>query len=579
MIGLPPLRRFVLLGLTMLSACGAADYGRASGASASGPVAVTVSGPMGAYLAGRTALQMGDSESAANMLLQGLKLDPENDTLQGAAFMAAVRAGRPEATSLARQVQGGVTAQLLLANADAKAGRWGGAERRFSGVARQGPLLIVQPVMIAWSQYGDGRVDAALATLQPLIETNRFRGVYALHAALIADLAERTGQAERFYRIAETSSGGVNAQLARILASWYARSGKMAEAQRVLRPFETGSGNFAIAVPNLKRGISDVQIHNPQEGLAEAYFTLASAVRGQEGNDLSELLLKLALDLRPDLTLGRLLYAEMLDEDGHPDAALGQLDPVRSSDALRPLVQLRQAALLAKVGKPDIALGILDDLQKTYPDRPEPLILRGDVERDAKHFPQAVAAYSGAIERSGPPQPNHWALYYERGIAYDQSKQPEKGEQDFLRALELSPDQPFVLNYLGYSWTEQGRNLDRAHKMIERAVALRPDDGAIVDSLGWLELKQGNVKGSVKLLQRAVELQPADPTLNGHLGDAYWAAGRKLEAQFQWRRALVFNPEPDDVPKLQAKLRESETALGNPSGTPASSASGKTATP
>ena len=115
--------------------------------------------------------------------------------------------------------------------------------------------------------------------------------------------------------------------------------------------------------------------------------------------------------------------------------------------------------------------------------------------------------------------------------------------------------------------------------MIERAVALRPDDGAIVDSLGWLELKQGNVKGSVKLLQRAVELQPADPTLNGHLGDAYWAAGRKLEAQFQWRRALVFNPEPDDVPKLQAKLRESETALGNPSGTPASSASGKTATP
>ena len=563
MIGLPPLRRFVLLGLTMLSACGAADYGRASASGDDGPVSVTVSGPMGAYLAGRTALSMGDAESAANLLLQGLKMDPDNPELQGAAFMAAVRAGRPEATALAREVPGGVTPQLLLANADVKAGRWASAERRFAGVARNGPLLIVQPIMVAWSQYGDGRIDAALATLQPLVDNNRLRGLYALHAGLISDLGERAGQADRFYRIADSATGTASAEQARMLASWYARTGKMAEAQRVFRPFEDNSGSFSIVIPNLLRNAAQIQVRSPQDGLAEAYFTLAGAVRAQEGNDLSELLLKLALDLRPDLTLARLLGAELLDDDGHADLALAQLDPVRSSDPLYPLVALRQASLLAKTGKTDKALQILTDLQRDYPDRPEPYVLRADTLRDAKRFPEAIDAYTAAIAHSATLQSNLWALYYQRGISFDQAKQPDKAEADLLRALELAPDQPFVLNYLGYSWTEQGRNLDRAHKMIQRAVTLRPDDGAIVDSLGWLELKQGNVKGSVQLLQRAVELEPADPTLNGHLGDAYWAAGRKLEAQFQWRRALVFNPEPEDLPKLKAKLRDSEAALGN----------------
>ena len=131
-----------------------------------------------------------------------------------------------------------------------------------------------------------------------------------------------------------------------------------------------------------------------------------------------------------------------------------------------------------------------------------------------------------------------------------------------MTALNLAPDQPYVLNYLGYSWTEQGRNLARARQMIERAVEQRPSDGAIIDSLGWVMLRQGDYDGAVKSLEHAVELLPEDSTINGHLGDAYWAAGRRQEALFQWRRALNLNPDPEDVPKLQAKLRESEQALG-----------------
>jgi Flp pilus assembly protein TadD len=129
-----------------------------------------------------------------------------------------------------------------------------------------------------------------------------------------------------------------------------------------------------------------------------------------------------------------------------------------------------------------------------------------------------------------------------------------KADADFHRALELSPDQPFVLNYLGYSYADMGHHLTEAREMIERASERRPNDGAIIDSLGWVMYRQGDSKSAVKTLERAVELEPEDSTINGHLGDAYWAAGRKVEAQYQWRRALTLNPPPDDAAKLEAKL-------------------------
>jgi tetratricopeptide (TPR) repeat protein len=563
------LRRFVLLGLTLLSACGAADAGRSSAGGESGSADVAVNGAMGAYLSGRSALLSGDSDAATRIFLKGLALEPDNSDLQNGAFLAALKAGRPEATELARQVQSGIAAQLLLANADIKAGRWSGAERRFDGIVQKGPIQILLPVLIAWSQFGDGRADAALATLLPLTSNQRLSGLYGLHAALMADLAGRAPLAGQMYALAANNSGGANIGLARILASWSARNGQIAEARKRFAPFDSNGGNLALAVPNLIRHAADIQVRDAKDGLAEAYFTLAAASRGQDGNNLSDLLLRMALDLRPDMGLARLLQADALDEAGHPADALDALADADSDDPFYQSVEMRRAAYQAKLGKIDPALAILDRLQKEFPDRQEPYILRADILRDAKRFAEAVTAYSGAIDRLGRTSATDWPLFYERGIAYDQSKQPDLAEKDFLHALQLAPDQPFVLNYLGYSWTEQGRNLDRAHQMIERAVALRPDDGAIVDSLGWVELKRGNTRGAVRLLQRAVELQPADPTLNAHLGDAYWAAGRKLEAQFQWRRALVSSPDPDEVPKLQAKLRDSEAALGNPPAKPA----------
>jgi Flp pilus assembly protein TadD len=186
--------------------------------------------------------------------------------------------------------------------------------------------------------------------------------------------------------------------------------------------------------------------------------------------------------------------------------------------------------------------------------------MEGDILRAKGRFADAAAAYDRAVNLVPQPTRLNWPLFYDRGIALERSHNWARAEADFEKALELSPEQPFVLNYLGYSWAEQGRNLAKARQMVERALQERPNDGAIVDSLGWVMLKQGDVAGAIKNLEHAVELEPEDATINGHLGDAYAAAGRKLEAQYQWRLALSFKPEPDEVPKLQAKLRDGEQA-------------------
>jgi Flp pilus assembly protein TadD len=226
------------------------------------------------------------------------------------------------------------------------------------------------------------------------------------------------------------------------------------------------------------------------------------------------------------------------------------------------MVQMRQARLLQRLDRGDEALRLLQDLAHAHADRPEPMALMGNILRIKRRFPDAVLAYDRAIALSGPPQADHWPLYNDRGIALERSKQWDRAEADFLQALRFAPDQPYVLNYLGYSWAEQGRNLEQAKEMIERAVQQRPNDGAIVDSLGWVAMRMGDIPTAVRLLERATELEPGDATINGHLGDAYWEAGRRLEAIFQWRRALNLKPDPEEKLRIEGRLRPAEQLLG-----------------
>jgi tetratricopeptide (TPR) repeat protein len=553
------IRQSLLLAVSLLSACAAANP-LPGGAGADPPRSNSV--VAGAFLSGRFAGMHGDLDYAADQFLRALAADPSSPVLRQQAFLACLLDGRSDAVRLAQNQPDNPTAQLLLADRDAANGNWEAAENRFAALPRQGLTQVLQPLLVAWVQAGAGHTDAALATLRPFIEGQRSRFVYALHGALIADLAGRTADAARLYRTAEAEYGTPTLELARLVASWQARQGHPGDAAQTLQAAVDLNPATAIALPALRAAMQQPVIRRPTDGLAESYLVFAAALRQEDASDLAMVMLQLAFDLRPDFTAARMLAADIMETTKQPEAGLAVLAPVAADDPLIGLVRLHRAALTDLAGRSEDALHQLEQIAHDYPDRSEPYMSEGDILRAEHRYADAVAAYDKAVARVGTAERDDWPLYYDRGIALERSKDWSRAEGDFLTALKLAPEQPYVLNYLGYSWTEQGRNLPRARQMIERAVEQRPNDGAIIDSLGWVMLRQGDVRGAVKSLERAVELLPEDATVNGHLGDAYWAAGRRQEALYQWRLALSLKPEPEEVPALEAKLHESEQALG-----------------
>jgi len=541
-----------LLVLSLLSA-GAAAEPLADGPQAN---SFTPSGVDADILVGHAAELQADPAIAARAFDNALAIRPNEPGLVQQAFIASLLDGRYNAAaSRARQLPDNQIAQVLLVNQDVRAHRWAAAETRLHAMPRQGLTQILQPLMLAWNEAGDGHTNRALGTLLPLLGAQQFRGLFALHAAMIADLANRPADAAKFYRIANAEMPDLNLRLAQILASWQTRAGQPAEAARTLADLADAAPEMAIVLPKLLATSEERPVTGPAEGIAEAYLALAAALRGGDSSDLAMIMLRLALDLRPDFTAARLVGAEILSDGGHNTEALRMLAAVSDSDPLSPVIVMRRAALTAQVGRAADALRDLDHLAARFPDSPLPGIVQGDVYSTTHQYREAAAAYSRAIDRMRPARQSDWPVFYQRGIAYDQSHDWPRAEADFRRALGLVPNQPSVLNYLGYSWANKDQHLAEARQMLDKAAAGQPSDGAIIDSLGFVMLRQGEVPQAVATLQRAVELEPEDSTINMHLGDAYAAAGRKLEARYQWRRALTLHPTPDDATKLEAKLQ------------------------
>ncbi len=217
--------------------------------------------------------------------------------------------------------------------------------------------------------------------------------------------------------------------------------------------------------------------------------------------------------------------------------------------------ELGRAQALRESGRTDAAIEVLTQLAKSHGDLAVVHVTLGDLYRSLERYAEASEAYDRAIALLDTPDPSQWSLYFSRGITREREGRWPEAEADFRHALELQPDQPQVLNYLGYSFVEKGENMDEALDMIERAVAARPDSGYIVDSLAWAYYKLGRYDEAISPMEQAVELEPVDAIVNDHLGDVLWAVGRKLEARFQWQRALSFDPDPADADRIRRKLK------------------------
>lgn len=554
-----PPRRALLLAAALLSACGAAGSPVPATAPRLAAAGSESGGVFGVYLAGRFAQSETDTRTAADRLLEALRRDPDQPELISRAFVAALLDGRPDALRLARRLPDNQAAQLLLIGAEAQAGRFDRAEQRIRALPRQGPAGLLGPLLLAWTLQGKGQTDQAMATLRPLAEGGRLRGIHALHMALIADIAGRGREAERYARMALAETPDASLRLLQLAGSVLARNGREAEALRLMEALGRGLGDFAIAATTeagRRALIAGRGVSSPVEGMAEAKLALAGALRGQGAGEAALILARLSLRLRPSFAPTLLLVAEHYAEERHPETAYAALEGVAAADPLARVAALRRAGLLDRMDRVPEAEAALRALGQEAREAPQPFARLGDILRQRNRFPEAAAAYDEALNRLGPPQAGDWPLLYARGIAYERAGDWARAEGDFTRALELSPEQPYVMNYLAYTWVEMGKNLPEARRMLERAVELRPNDGNIVDSLGWALFKLGDLAGAVRWMERAVELEPRNAVINDHLGDVYWSAGRRAEAQFQWQRALRLDPEPAEIPKIEAKLRD-----------------------
>jgi tetratricopeptide (TPR) repeat protein len=251
-----------------------------------------------------------------------------------------------------------------------------------------------------------------------------------------------------------------------------------------------------------------------------------------------------------------LSLGDLYEDLKKPDLAIRAYERIPASSPLARNAQIQMAVDLDALDRTDEAKRLLENVVAEHPKDTEAIIELGNIQRARKDFAACADTYGKAIDTVPNPEKSNWVMFYFRGICYERSHQWPAAEADMKKALTLYPDQPLVLNYLGYSWVDQGVHMDEGMDMIRRAVEQRPDDGYIVDSLGWANYRTGNYDEAVKNLERAVELKPEDPTINDHLGDAYWRVGRTLEAHFQWSHAKDLNPEPEDLPKIEAKLKD-----------------------
>jgi tetratricopeptide (TPR) repeat protein len=290
------------------------------------------------------------------------------------------------------------------------------------------------------------------------------------------------------------------------------------------------------------------------DGAAEVLFGISSLILQQNDQETPLMLGRLALYLKPQFPIMQVFLGDILETTNRLEVALEIYQSIDPGSSFSWPARLRVASILSRIDRIEEAVQNLKALAQDRPEDPEPLISLGNILRIQERFIEAVSAYDGAFGRIKAIKPRHWTLLYSRGIALERSKQWPRAEIDLLSALNFMPEQPYVLNYLGYSWIDKGLYLDRAQAMIGKAASLRPNDGYVIDSLGWGYYKLGKFEKAVLELERAAELRPQDPVINNHLGDAYWRVGRRREAIFQWRRSLSLEPDKDLIAELNQKL-------------------------
>ena len=430
---------------------------------------------------------------------------------------------------------------------------------------------VTTALLIAWCYAGQGDLRHALDTLDR-IRVPAVAGFRDFHAGLIADQLGNPAETRKRLKAAYESDKNT-LRFADAYARFLASHGELDGAKQVYAEFSRAVPHHpvverAVAMLNAGQPLEPVA-RTAKDGAAEVLYGLGGA-GSRQGDELPALIyLRLSLYLRPSNDLSAVTLANLFEQMKQNEQAIAAYRLLPATSPLKEDADIQIAVALDSMGKTDEAMKHLTEIVAERPHDVEALSALAGLQRSAKKYVEAAATYDQAIAAVGIPGQENWMLFYFRGICFERSKLWPKAEADFKKALELSPEQPLVLNYLGYSWVDQGVNLDEAFKMLRKAVEQRPKDGYIVDSLGWAHFKMGQFAEAAQTLERAINLKPSDPVLNDHLGDAYWRVNRRIEAHFQWNHARDMGPEPDDLPTILKKIEN-----GLPEAAPAAKTTG-----
>lgn len=503
------------------------------------------------YLIGRIANMSDDHEIAADRYFAALSRAPRDETLLNGAIMATLASGDSvrarRAVRMAPLSNAPGYAHLVRASDALVAQSWSRAAQETERVEGPAAEELIGRMLLVWARTGQGRVDDIMVDLAPLTQIRPYGALFAYQQAMALDYAGRQEEALRAYQSA--SEGGLWLPTAiERHADLLARRGARDEALALLDA-EASRANPALsaAAARLRSGGQAASAPlTPARGAAIALYGLSAIFQQEHDSTNSLASLTLALVLDPAFDGARIAFAQQQHELGHEAIARRTLAQVDPNSPYIGSARIMESWVLLDTGDEAGALALATsnaadgDLRATR--------TLADMYRNLERYDQAEPLYSRLIEQ----MPTDWRLYFARGAARERLNRWSEAEADFQHALRLSPDQPDVLNYLGYSWVDRGERLQEGLALIERAAALRPLSGAIIDSLGWAHYRLGDYAQALDLLERAVELEPADPTLNDHLGDVYWRMGRRIEARFQWERALTFGPQ--DADSIRAKL-------------------------
>ena len=556
-----------LRAVTMIAATIGWTFPQALAAQSQVPRDTSRITPSGNYLAARQANLERDADAASVYYRAALRTDPRNPELLELAFYSVLADGDiDEATRLADRLiqldRNNRNAHLVLGVKALKTKNYKEARQQF-GQATRGPVTdLTATLLAAWSAAGANDSKGAIDAIDKLSGPEWYAIFKDMHAGLILDLANNKKEAgkrlEHSYKLDASALRVMQAY-----AGFLSRNGGREESLRIYGEFDKQLPRYPLALEAMTTLRKDEPlprlVDTVQVGAAEALYGLGAAL-GRREEELSLAnrglaYLQLALYVDPNHSLAMLALADLYEAMKKPELAIKVYERVPANSPLKRNAEIQLATNLDTLERTDEAKKHLDKLIATKPDDLEAILALGNIMRERKQYAGCADAYGKAVALQPNPTRANWTTYYFRGICFERDKQWAKAEADMKKALELYPEQPHVLNYLGYSWIDQGVHLDDGMSMIKRSVEQRPDDGYIVDSLGWAYYRLGNYDEAVKNLERAVELKPVDPTINDHLGDVYWKVDRMLEAKFQWSHARDLKPDADELKTIEDKLK------------------------